>query len=252
MKAIELAQQINQWLEPHKVKDYCPNGLQLENSGKAIRKIALAVSATLEVITKAKEINAQALIVHHGLFWDHEGVKGIQGTQYQKIKELIQGDIALFAYHLPLDFHHQLGNNIQLAQALGLFDIQGILEEPGYPQGVMGRVQDWSFAELKEKLTKLLGREPLGIQAGPTQIQQIALVTGGGQKYFTSALACGAQAFITGEASEFIYGEAQENQAHFFAAGHYATEQFGIQALGNKICAQGQLECVFIPTENPI
>ncbi len=252
MNCNELTGLLDQWLQPHRFDYYGPNGLQVENSGQPIQKIALAVSATLEVITEAKNQQAQALLVHHGLFWDGGQAAPLRGTQYQKIKALIQQDIALIAYHLPLDFHPQWGNNIQLGQALGLTEIQGILPQQDYHQGVMGRAPGWSFTELSNKLTDLLGRSPLGLNLGPGQIEQIAIVTGGGQKYFRQALSFGAQAFITGEASEFIYGQAQEEKAHFFAAGHYATERFGILALGKKLQAEQGLACFFIPTQNPI
>jgi len=251
MKAIEIEAWINQVLTPENYRDYGPNGLQLANSARPITKLALAVSASLEAIEKAAQAQADAILVHHGIFWDGQR-QTIQGPQYHKIQRLIEADMALFAYHLPLDNHPLLGNNAQLALKLGLKDQRQILSEGGQFSGVMAQAGGITPQELQEKAKQLLNRQPLLLEFGTQDIQQVAIVTGGGQKYFEQALAEGADAFITGESSEFNYGQAQEHRANFLACGHYATERFGVQALGEQLSRETGIEHQFIDCENPI
>ena len=251
MKNIKLANKLDQYLEIHQFKDYCPNGLQVEGRSE-IKKIITGVTACQALIDQAIEEKADAILVHHGFFWKGESQQ-ITGMKYNRIKALIENGINLYAYHLPLDVHPELGNNAQLAKLLDITDRRPL--EPWDKRSV-GRVgkfeQAISPAQLSERLKTVLDREPLHIDGGKTEIKTIAWCTGGGQDYINIAADQGIDAFISGEISERTVHIAREMGIHYFAAGHHATERYGVQALGEWIASEMAIEVKYIEINNPV
>lgn len=251
MKNTKLANKLDQFLEIHQFKDYCPNGLQIEGNEK-ITKIITGVTASQELIDIAIVEKADAILVHHGFFWKGEPQQ-ITGMKYKRIKALIENGINLYAYHLPLDVHPELGNNAQLAQLLGITDRRPL--EPWDKRSV-GRVgkfeQTILVSELSQRIETVLDRKPLHISAGNKEIKSIAWCTGGGQDYITIAAEQGIDAFISGEISERTVHIAREMGIEFYAAGHHATERYGIKALGEWIEDEMGISVQFIDIDNPV
>ena len=238
---------INELLDIDNFKDYAPNGLQVEGKEK-LKKIVTGVSATQALIEAAVEAKADAILVHHGWFWDKEDPR-IIGMKYQRLKILMQHDISLLAYHLPLDAHPVLGNNAQLAKRLDI-QIEGVMDEQGV--GNFGRLAEYTSLEaLGDKIEKSLQRKPLLISGGDHAIRRIAWCSGGAQAWISKAAEAGVDAFISGEISEHTTHIAREYGLHYIAAGHHATERYGIKALGENIAAKFGLLCDFIDIDNP-
>ncbi|WP_428772058.1 Nif3-like dinuclear metal center hexameric protein [Vibrio sp.] len=252
MNHLELERILNAELSPELIKDYCPNGLQVE--GKAvIKRIVTGVTASQALIDKAIELNADALLVHHGYFWkgEPEPIRGMKGN---RIRSLIENQINLYAYHLPLDIHPTLGNNAQLARLLDI-QVEGGLE--GHPQSVamFGRLnQPMTGSELAKKVEQMLSRAPLHIspEQGDGVIETVGWCTGGGQDYIDLAAKSGLDAFISGEISERTTYSAREQGLHYFSAGHHATERYGIKALGEWLANNHGLDVTFIDIDNPV
>jgi len=247
----KLANKLDQFLEIHQFKDYCPNGLQVE--GKAeIKKIITGVTACQALIDIASEENADAILVHHGFFWKGENQE-IVSMKYNRIKALIENGINLYAYHLPLDVHPELGNNAQLAKLLEIIDRRPL--EPWDKRSV-GRVgkfeQVVSPEQLSSRIESVLSRKPLHIDGGKKEIKSVAWCTGGGQDYITIAAEQGIDAFISGEISERTVHIAREMGIHYYAAGHHATERYGVQALGEWIKGELALDVEFVDIDNPV
>lgn len=241
----------NDFLEIDKFEDYSPNGLQVEGNSE-VKKIVSGVTASQALIDGAIEQGADMILVHHGFFWRSESSE-IVGQKYQKIKSLIENQISLLAYHLPLDAHPECGNNVQLATRLGvnLFSTFG----PGkIPLGVIGELEDGMNADMfVDQLQGVLNREPLHIGADlgkPTK--RIALCTGGAQSYFSSAIDQGVDMFVTGEVSEQNYHMALESGVNFVAAGHHATERYGVQALADLLREKFSVEANYFELANPV
>jgi len=248
----ELEQILNKLLKPESIKDFCPNGLQIEGATK-INKIVTGVTATQALIEQAINNNADAILVHHGYFWKNESYV-IRGMKYQRIKALIENNINLFAYHLPLDIHTELGNNAQLAKLLDI-EVKGPLEV-GNPLSVAihGEFsQAITGEELNNRLTNNLNRQCLHIAPDSNKsIRRVAWCTGGGQDYIELAAEQGFDAFISGEASEKTTHIAKEMDIHFFAAGHHATERYGVKALGEYLAKNYSIDVEFIDIDNPV
>ncbi len=243
-----ITQFINDHLEIDKFKDYAPNGLQVAGKEKLLR-IITGVSATQALIEAAIERQADAILVHHGWFWDKEDPR-IIGMKYKRLKLLMQHDISLLAYHLPLDAHPQLGNNAQLAKRLDI-QVEGVMDEQGI--GNFGRLQEYiSLEDLGSRIEKSLKRKPLLISAGEHAIRRIAWCSGGAQSWIDKAVEAGVDAFISGEISEHTVHIARETGVHYIAAGHHATERYGIQALGEHVSAKFGLLCEFVDIDNPV
>ena len=237
-------------LQPARFKDYGPNGLQVEGRAQ-IRRIVSGVTASRALIEAAVEAQADAIFVHHGLFW--RGQDGcVTGWMKQRLALLLAHDISLFAYHLPLDAHPELGNNAQLGLQLGLKADSRFGEQSlGF---LGGRSDGGSFAttdELARHIEKTLKRSV--IQVGPkgVAIKKVAWCSGGAQGYFESAIAAGAEAFITGEISEPQAHWARETGVAFMACGHHASERYGAPAVAGHIAAQFGLHHQFIDIDNP-
>lgn len=246
----DLLQSFDRLLEPERFEDYGPNGLQVE--GKAeIRKIVSGVTASQALIEGAIVVRADAIFVHHGLFWRGQR-NTVTGWLKQRLKLLLAHEINLYAYHLPLDAHPQWGNNAQLALQLGWQT-----ESCTGPQKLIhvGRRRDGAHygdaAQLQAHLQGILARPVLHVGPEQTPIECLAWCTGGAQSYFEAAIDAGAQAFITGEISEPQAHLARECEVSFFACGHHATERYGAAALGAHLCRKLGLEHEFIDIDNP-
>jgi dinuclear metal center YbgI/SA1388 family protein len=246
---MELDQYLNELLPSQGVTDYCPNGLQVEGKNK-ITKAATAVSVSLATIEAAVEMQADALIVHHGLFWQRDSYV-IQGVKRKKIALLLEHGISLFAYHLPLDMHPRLGNNWRAAQELGWSDLQPFGYLNGVAIGVKGRTVECSREDFKRQLEKYYHHSAVCALGGKERIQTVALVSGGAYKNLTDASREGIDAFVTGSFDEPVWHQAYEDQINFFALGHSATERVGPIALCSFLQTELNLPCSFIDIENP-
>ncbi len=245
MKTNDLSNYLNQLLQPERFSDYCPNGLQVEGKHK-VNKIVTGVTASMDLLEAAQAANADAILVHHGYFWRGESLP-ITGIKKHRIQFLLQHEINLIAYHLPLDAHRDLGNNVMLAKQLGLkvnawADMLALLELDK-PQTLK------SFAELIEEK---LNRIPLVIGDLSRPIKRIALCTGAAQGYIEQAVAANVDVYISGEISEQTVHTARETGMSYISAGHHATERYGIQALGEHLAQKFGLVHEFIDCENPV
>lgn len=246
MRNLALEELINNELKVNEYQDYAPNGLQVEGRSH-VQKIVTGVTACQALLDKAVEMEADAIIVHHGYFWKNEP-SVIKGMKRKRLKTLLENDINLYGYHLPLDAHHQLGNNTQLAHLMGV-KIDGHID-PLMPFGYFD--QPITPAELNERLETRLGRKPLHCgDTGKQEIRQIAWCTGGGQGFILQAAEFGVDAFVTGEVSEQTIHIAREMGIHFYSAGHHATERYGIKALTKWLVDHHNLDATFIDIDNP-
>ena len=247
----ELVAYCNNLLNCGAYQDYSPNGLQIEGR-KQVQRVVTGVTASQALIEAAAAAGADMLLVHHGYFWRGEAAP-ITGMKQRRIRTLLEHDINLVAYHLPLDAHARYGNNVQLAELLG-WRIEGGLE-PNNPHsiGLHGELEEaLSGEELAGQLEARLGRKPLFIAGHDRPVKRIAWCTGGAQGYFEKAVALGVDAFITGEVSEQTYHIARECGVHFYAAGHHATERYGVKALGEHLAEHFAIEHRFIDIDNPV
>lgn len=248
MTLTELVSYINSILNLDKFNDYAPNGLQLEGSNK-INKIATAVTASLDVVKKAVDMNADALLVHHGYFWKGEN-QTITGMKKTRLELLIKNDISLLAYHLPLDAHPEYGNNACLGKMFGITTTD-VMDKQGV--GNIGYLDEpVTLSEFAAKVSQVLSRQALVISAGNHPIKRIAWCSGGAQKYLMKAAAMGADVYLSGEISENTVHEARELGVHYIAAGHHATERYGVQALGEHLNAAFGVEHQYIEIDNPV
>ncbi len=242
-----LLQALDDELEPQRFQDYCPNGLQVEGR-REIRRLVTGVTASQALIDAAIEYGADLILVHHGYFWRGEP-QPVTGMKRQRLAALLRHQINLVAYHLPLDAHPRLGNNVQLARRLDL-NIEGTLRDDGI--GLLGSVSEpCDAAELVRIIARALDREPLWIPAGVHRVHRLAWCTGGAQSMLTMAAERGVDAFISGEISEQTTHEARELGVHYYAAGHHATERYGPQALGEWCAGRFGVEHRFIDIANP-
>ena len=250
MQRREFNQLLNTLLKPETINDFCPNGLQVEGKDE-IRTIVTGVTASQALIDAAIENNADAILVHHGYFWKGES-QPIIGMKKRRVAALLANDINLFAYHLPLDIHPEMGNNAQLAQLLDI-EIEAGLEPTNNSVAMKGRLKTpLTGSEFAKKISQVLKREPLTSLVRTDKIETIALCTGGGQGYIDLAAEQGIDAYLTGEASEQTIHSSREQNIDFFAAGHHATERYGIKALGEYLAKQHGFDVTFIDIDNPV
>ncbi len=241
---------LDQFLEPHLIKDYAPNGLQVEGCVQ-VEKVVTGVTACQALIDSAVEQEADAILVHHGYFWKGENQQ-ICGMKRKRLKALLEHDINLYAYHLPLDVHPQVGNNVQLASLLGITVRRGLEPWNNKSIALSGQFEQEITPDiLVSRITNQLNRAPLFIDGGKKEIKTIAWCTGGGQDYIDLAAEQGIDAFISGEISERTVHSARELGIHYFAAGHHATERYGVKALGEWLAANHGLEVNFVDIDNP-
>jgi len=248
VKINELTHYTQQLLQVERFKDYCPNGLQVEGR-KEIRSIVTGVTASMALLEAAHEAGADLILVHHGYFWRNEDAR-IVGIKRKRIEYLLRHDLNLMAYHLPLDAHPELGNNVQLGKVLGI-----------EPIGYAGESSLVAYGELEHTVTLEafasqvegnLQRTPLVIGDSRQLIQKVAWCTGAAQGYMDTAIALGADVYISGEVSEQTTHQALENGVAYISAGHHATERYGVQALGDHLAEKFNLTHQFIDIINPV
>ena len=232
-------------------QDYCPNGLQVAGR-PGLRRLVSGVSASQALLDAAVARGADAVLVHHGWFWNGENPR-IVGMKRRRMGTLLSNDISLIAYHLPLDGHPELGNNARLGALLGI-DIRGRFGKgPGGGIAAFGELQQpLSAAALAAHIAGRLGRTPLHIEGGPASLQRIGWCSGGDQGWIEQAVALGLDGFISGEISEQTVHAARELGIHYFAAGHHATERYGVRALGDHLAQKYELDHEFVDIDNPV
>ena len=248
----ELISYCDDLLEVDQFQDYCPNGLQVEGR-EQINKLVVGVTASQALIDAAIDEGADALLVHHGYFWKGENAP-ITGLKKQRIAALLKADISLIAYHLPLDAHPIYGNNVQLAEQLGL-SVEGAYQNSSSSPALLmhGRLSEpVSGQAFAAHMGEVLQREPLHIENRSQEVSTVAWCTGAAQNYIEQAVEMGVDAYITGEVSESTVHVAREMGIHFYAAGHHATERYGVKALGEHLAANFDLNQQFIDIDNPV
>ena len=245
-----LLQRLDDWMQPSTFIDHAPNGLQVEGRD-SVARLALGVTASADVIDQSVAWGADALLVHHGYFWKRES-PALTGIKGQRVRKLIQNQISLLAYHLPLDCHSEFGNNKTLLDQLGLQGGKPVEGENGLMWSIfLG--PDQTIDSLAKRVAEKLGRDPLVIESskGNKSISHLMICTGGAQDYLNKAYTYGADVYLSGEISERTTHEARELGVHYIAAGHHATERYGVQALGEKISRELDLEVCFFDDHNP-
>ena len=244
----ELCDYIGTLLEISRFRDYCPNGVQVEGKAEVLR-IATGVTASQRMLAAATAWGADAILVHHGYFWRNEDAT-ITGIKKNRIAHLLQHDASLLAYHLPLDAHPELGNNAQLAQKLGFAELGRFGEQDIACHGTLTQAE--TLDQLSAHIAHTLQRSPQVIGEGDRLIRRIAWCTGAAQGFFEEAIALGADAFLTGEISEQNVHVSRETGVAFIAAGHHATERYGVRALGEHLAANCGVEHRFFDLDNPV
>ena len=248
MKREELVGYLNGLLVPERFRDYCPNGLQVEGRDRVFRLVA-GVTASQALLDAAVARNADAILVHHGYFWKGEDGR-VTGIRRQRLATLLAHDINLLAYHLPLDAHPELGNNAQLAQRLGWVPEGNFGDQDIAWLGSLAAPAD--LDALAADVQRVLGRVPLVIGQGSKPIRRIGWCSGGAQGYFEQAVALGVDAYLSGEISEQTVHLARESGVAYIAAGHHATERYGVQALAEHLGRQLGIACEFVDIDNPV
>lgn len=249
MNNLKLEQIINDKLQSTTIKDYVFNGLQIEGTCE-VKKILGGVTASLDLINMAIVRKVDAILVHHGYFWKSESPV-IRGMKYERIKRLIENGINLYAYHLPLDLHPELGNNVQLARLLEIGNVAPLSEQNALVlTGELAQERD--IVSFAKQIENTLGRKPFIEATGPKLIKRVAWCTGAAQDALEEVANAGFDAFITGEVSERTIYIARELGIHFIAAGHHATERDGVKVLGQWLIDNYDIDVEFVDIHNPI
>lgn len=247
----QLIDYLDDELEVSTIDDFCPNGLQIEGQNKPVHFIATAVSASLETIHQATLLKPQILLVHHGLFWNKDSHR-ILGTKKEKIIKLLNNDITLLAYHLPLDCHRVWGNNWKAAHDMGWKNLKDFGPQCGHAQlGVIGYVNPTPIEVFQKQLEDYYQHPAQVALGGPKVIQKVALISGGAHWEIKKAIEAKADAFITGSFDEPIWHIAHEEKINFFALGHAHTEKVGPRAIGAHLAEKFKFKYAFIDIENP-
>jgi dinuclear metal center YbgI/SA1388 family protein len=243
---------LDELLDPAAYEDYGPNGLQIPGR-EEVQTVASGVSANAELFARAREAQADLVLVHHGLFWAGPP-RPLDRASKRRLELLFEADLGLAAYHLPLDGHLEVGNNALLAAAIGAGDVAPFAAHGRATIGVRARFDGdgISPAQLVARVREATGREPLAFTDGPDPVRTIGLVSGAGADHLEDAIAAGLDAFVTGEPAERSMARAREAGVHFLAAGHYATETFGVRALGERLADRFGIRHVFVDVPNPI
>lgn len=248
MNIKELIDYTGQILEVERFRDYCPNGLQVEGR-QEVRSIVTGVTASMALLESAREAGADMVLVHHGYFWRNEDPR-VVGIKHKRLRFLLTHEINLAAYHLPLDAHPELGNNAQLARLLGL-NVEGVAGEQSLVwHGSLPIAESlWDF---QQRLGGVLQRQPQVVGDLKRQVRRVAWCTGAAQQYLETAIALGVDVFVSGEISEQTVHLARESGVSYIAAGHHATERYGVQALGQHLAQHFGLTHQFVDIENPV
>ncbi len=243
-----LVSELANFLQVSKFQDYCPNGLQVEGRPQ-VQRILSGVTASQALIDAAIEMNADAILVHHGYFWRGEAAE-ITGMKKQRLKSLLNHDISLLAYHLPLDAHPVVGNNVQLGQQMG-WTVSRYLDERNMLP-VTELAQAITLQAVSEHLAQCLQRQPLVLGDLSRPVRTVAWCTGAAQQYIQQAIDAGVDLFISGEVSEQTYHAVAESNTAYMAAGHHATERYGVQALGQWLAEKHGISHQYFEIKNPI
>jgi dinuclear metal center YbgI/SA1388 family protein len=251
-RMIEILDELEHVLQPARFRDYCPNGLQVPGP-RDVTTLATGVSAHAELFELAAAERTDLLVVHHGLFWG-AGPGPIDAALKHRLQLLFEADIALAAYHLPLDAHPEFGNNALLARALGAVRLDPFAHHHGEPIGFLAHLPGDGVAagELFVRVREVTAREPLVFDSGPARVRSVAIVSGAGADFLAEAATAGADALLTGEPAERVMAQAREFGLHFIAAGHYATETLGVKRLGEHLAQRFQLHHLFLDVPNPV
>ena len=243
---------LDELLSPASFEDHGPNGLQVPGPDR-VQTVVTGVSASAELFERAAEHSADLVLVHHGLFWSGAPL-ALTASSKRRLQLLFDHDMALAAYHLPLDGHPEVGNNALIADGLGCSSHAPFAQHRGATIGVAGRFDGDGItaAELVARVVRLTGREPLVFPAGPERVRTIGIVSGAGADYLADAVSAGHDAFLTGEPAERVMTHAQEEGIQFVAAGHYATETFGVRRLGDLVADRFGIRHLFVNVPNPI
>jgi dinuclear metal center YbgI/SA1388 family protein len=248
----EIVTFLDELLDPGAFADYGPNGLQVP--GRAdVDRVATGVSASLELFERAVAADAGLVLVHHGIFWD-KAPRALSPAGAARLRALLSAEINLVAYHLPLDAHPQVGNNALLADGLGATEHEPFAEHAGRAVGVAARFGEDGVeaGELFSRVREVTGRDPLVFDDGPDRVRSLGIVSGGAAGDLETAIAAGLDGFLTGEPSEPAMTTAREAGVHFIAAGHYATETFGVRCLGELVAERFGVAHDFIDVPNPV
>ncbi len=247
----EVTAYLDDLLEVGSFSDYGPNGLLVPGS-EEVTKVITGVSAQIALFERAAKEGAQLVLCHHGLFWDSHP-RTISRRMKERLRVLFDADIALAAYHLPLDAHPDVGNNALICGELGLQRAERFAEHKGRAIGLVGRsVEGIPFAELRTRCAAAFGQEPFVWDGGPELVHSLGIVSGGAAGDLDEAIALGLDAFLTGEPAEHVMADSRESGVHFIAGGHYATEVFGIRRLGELVAERFDVEHRFVDIPNPI
>ncbi|MCF6235147.1 MAG: Nif3-like dinuclear metal center hexameric protein [Gammaproteobacteria bacterium] len=245
----ELISYVDTLLDVENFHDYAPNGLQVEG-GRQVSKLVSGVTASMELLEAAIKHGADTVLVHHGYFWKGEN-PCVTGMKKRRLECLLKNNINLLAYHLPLDAHPVYGNNAQLGNMFGS-SVEGRFASSN-KLGMYGTLQKpLSGVVFADHLAKVLDRQPLHIMGNNRPIHRIAWCSGGAQSYFEEAIALGVDAYVSGEISEHTTHMAKECGVHYFAAGHHATERYGVKVLGEHLANKYGIEHTFIDIDNPV
>jgi dinuclear metal center YbgI/SA1388 family protein len=249
---IDILAEIDRVLQPARFRDYGPNGLQVPGPTD-VATLATGVSAHAELFELAAADGADLLLVHHGLFWG-SGPGPIDRALKRRLKLLFDADLALAAYHLPLDAHPELGNNALLARALGAEQLHPFALLHGEPIGCVAHLPGEGVLaeELFARVHELTARAPLVFDSGPARVRRLGIVSGAGADFLAEAAVAGADALLTGEVAERTMAQAREAHLHVIAAGHYATETFGVRRLGEHLAERFDLRHAFLDVPNPV
>lgn len=247
----ELVAYCDELLQPQRFKDYCPNGLQVQGRSE-VRRIVTGVTACQALLDEAIAWEADLILVHHGYFWQGEN-PCITGIKRRRLHTLLNHDVSLLAYHLPLDAHPRYGNNVCLGQRLGLEPQESFDPTDPLSLGQLGLLlPSLSLTAFAERITHVLERRPQVISGGEHDVRKVAWCTGAADKFIEQAYARGADTYISGEISESVVHFAREAGIHYIAAGHHATERYGVQALGGHLARHFGLEHRYIEIHNPV
>ncbi|MCC5831719.1 MAG: Nif3-like dinuclear metal center hexameric protein [Chlamydiales bacterium] len=245
----EFSENLDLYLSASLFKDYCPNGIQVEGK-EEVRRVATAVSANLQTLERAADIGIDALVVHHGIFWNRDPYP-IAGAKKKKIQLLLERGISLLAYHLPLDAHREVGNNWKAALDLGWQNLEPFGELNGTEIGVKGTFEAQSVDAFVKKIETYYGHNAAAALKGKKRVESAALISGGAYRELATAAKAGVDCFITGNFDEPAWGVAYEEEIHFLALGHSATEKIGPKALAEYMGSTWGLESQFIDNDNP-
>jgi dinuclear metal center YbgI/SA1388 family protein len=248
----QLVAYLDDYLDAEAIRDVGVNGLQVAGR-REIERLATAVSCSMQLFQEAAEWGADAVLVHHGLLWNGGEPQRLVGAFRERVRILLEHELSLIAYHLPLDRHPDCGNAAVMARELGLEQLEPFGELDGLTLGHAGIFPaPMPAEEFYRRVRQVVGQEPLIFPGGAAMIDSVGIVTGGAPSAFDEAVAAGLDAFVTGEAREWVLHRAAEDGVHFIAAGHYATERFGVRTLGELVSRRFDLEVRFFDLPNPV